>query len=483
MIEIQCTSCHTRYRIDERVLPEETPTFKCSRCGHVFTAEPNWFRTKTDQHSSASAASAEPAAKETNAVPEARESRKQYPSVRPLTAVRPVPQAPSEAQPAPRLVPPQPEQAPSRGESARIDRQLAPAEQSRPVPSAAQSTSGTCEAGAFDPRNQAPATATQLSSVKRAAEPSPAPQEAAADSGGGFEEPRFEDEDKDRVSGENLSFDFDDEGPEIEPGEPSGDELRNDNWEVGSDEPSERPEVRFEQPDGRVTSSTAPPLGETFERRSASRNRSASALLRQQAGGTVDRYLDRGRLHSAGFFIALLFVIAIGFAFTSLMICGAPVASERLLSRLPIIGARLETPPSLESMIALGDVHAHYEQLKGGHHALVVVGRATNGATMPLHVVQIDIHMLDPSSREVATHSVYCGQTLSEQMIAQMTPHEIEFLQKLVPQKTFMLDPSDSAPFVSVFIDLPANVSRYAVSVAKVTQASMETASSQNATP
>ena len=40
MIEIQCTSCNTRYRIDERVLPEETPTFKCSRCGHVFKAEP-----------------------------------------------------------------------------------------------------------------------------------------------------------------------------------------------------------------------------------------------------------------------------------------------------------------------------------------------------------------------------------------------------------------------------------------------------------
>ncbi|HUO04676.1 MAG TPA: zinc-ribbon domain-containing protein [Candidatus Binataceae bacterium] len=36
MIDIECTSCNTRYRIDERVLPAEHPTFKCSRCGHVF---------------------------------------------------------------------------------------------------------------------------------------------------------------------------------------------------------------------------------------------------------------------------------------------------------------------------------------------------------------------------------------------------------------------------------------------------------------
>lgn len=40
MVDIQCSSCNTRYRIDERVLPRETPTFKCSRCGHVFSVEP-----------------------------------------------------------------------------------------------------------------------------------------------------------------------------------------------------------------------------------------------------------------------------------------------------------------------------------------------------------------------------------------------------------------------------------------------------------
>src|SRR5215470_6384711 len=44
MIEVQCTSCHTRYRIDEQVLPEGLPTFKCSRCGHVFSHEPRKSR-------------------------------------------------------------------------------------------------------------------------------------------------------------------------------------------------------------------------------------------------------------------------------------------------------------------------------------------------------------------------------------------------------------------------------------------------------
>jgi predicted Zn finger-like uncharacterized protein len=40
IINLQCTSCHTRYRIDEELLPEATPTFKCSRCNHVFSYDP-----------------------------------------------------------------------------------------------------------------------------------------------------------------------------------------------------------------------------------------------------------------------------------------------------------------------------------------------------------------------------------------------------------------------------------------------------------
>src|SRR5260370_18557811 len=40
MIEVQCPSCQTRYRIDEGVLPQDTPTFKCSRFGHVFSGDP-----------------------------------------------------------------------------------------------------------------------------------------------------------------------------------------------------------------------------------------------------------------------------------------------------------------------------------------------------------------------------------------------------------------------------------------------------------
>lgn len=44
MIEVQCPSCQTRYRIDEGALPQDNPTFKCSRCGHVFSSDPRAVR-------------------------------------------------------------------------------------------------------------------------------------------------------------------------------------------------------------------------------------------------------------------------------------------------------------------------------------------------------------------------------------------------------------------------------------------------------
>src|ERR1700676_3983495 len=67
MIEIQCTSCQTRYRIDEQILPDDTPTFKCSRCGHVFSAEPRKpvqprFRAESGRDAAAKPAPPQPSA-------------------------------------------------------------------------------------------------------------------------------------------------------------------------------------------------------------------------------------------------------------------------------------------------------------------------------------------------------------------------------------------------------------------------------------
>lgn len=45
MLRIHCPSCQTLYHIDQQQVPEGSPTFKCSRCGHVFTQKVSRHRS------------------------------------------------------------------------------------------------------------------------------------------------------------------------------------------------------------------------------------------------------------------------------------------------------------------------------------------------------------------------------------------------------------------------------------------------------
>ena len=59
-----------------------------------------------------------------------------------------------------------------------------------------------------------------------------------------------------------------------------------------------------------------------------------------------------------------------------------------------------------------------------------------------------------------------------------MTPHELEFFQKLTPPKTFVLAPSSTSPFVIVFIDPPKSVSAFDLSIASAVPATTDQADS-----
>jgi hypothetical protein len=56
-------------------------------------------------------------------------------------------------------------------------------------------------------------------------------------------------------------------------------------------------------------------------------------------------------------------------------------------------------------------------------------------------------------------------------MVGEMTPHEIEFFQKLDPPKSFTLDLSAGCAFVMVFIDPPAGTNSFDISVARAVAA------------
>lgn len=444
MIEIQCTSCHTRYRIDERVLPDDTPTFKCSRCGHVFNADP---------------------------LPTRR---------------TPAPQANrTDSQPAQMLRPPRPR---TNAPATPVQRRNVMREAAAPARAAEPE---------FEQSLEHEHDAQQFESAKYHID-DPLPEPPASDSIH-VHDPEsdhplnrsFEDREK-ADTGENFKFDFSDERQEIKDDEPrqenSAPERDDDRWQVGD-------AAEFDAEPERRAPIHAPTrldaLDPSARPAPASPNRVAAALktarpqfaeAQQPAksagyelghlGDDADDLPMLGKTYSSGFFIAMSFIVAIAFVAASSLISSEPVASARLLSQAPQIGAFFARPIVPAMLVALHDVHTEYRTLKGGQVALVITGTAQNVGTRPLHLVQIDADLLgSDGARPLARQGVYCGVELSAKMLGEMTPREIEFSQGLSPQKSFAMDPSAAAPFLMVFINPPEHVGNVRLSVSKAVAA------------
>ena len=440
MIEIQCTSCHTRYRIDERVLPDDTPTFKCSRCGHVFNADPLPAKQRTPAPTAAD----------------------------------------TDSQPAQTLRPPRP----------RVAAPAAPAERSAMREPVAPVRAAEPE---FEPPVDRPRDVQQFESAKEHIDHR-IPEPAVSESNGGHEfdsdhplNRNFGDREK-ADTGENFKFDFSDERHEF--GDAERDRQRDhqiaapahddDRWQVG-DAPAE-----FDT----EPAHHAPTMTDAFESQQrpspASAHRVAAALKSARPriaeapqpaksagyelghlGEDADDMPMLGKIYSSGYFVAMFFFVAIAFVSASAIISSEPVASARLLSAAPRIGPYFARPIVPAMLVALHDIRTEYRTLKGGQVALVITGTAQNVGARPLHLVQIDADLLGGGARPAASLGVYCGNQLSAKMLGEMTPREIEFSQGLSPQKSFAMEPSGSAQFLMLFVNPPEHAGNVRLSVSK----------------
>ncbi|SRR5579875_79431 len=437
MIEIQCTSCHTRYRIDERVLPEDTPTFKCSRCGHVFTAEPRGARRPPAQAKSAESDSA---------------ALKDKPG-------EPAPQA---AQRKPSML--------------RSGATLNPQRPPRVGPTAAASpkAAATESPRAPDPKPQAPPPSSSAPQPQ-----APPPISEAATSGPAADLSRsFRNAPEEPPPGENLSFDFDDSPLLDERAEPELAAGRGDDdkWQVGDDQAefAPRPSIHAtppRAPEPAIVSAEDLPLPED----------DAEFHVEREAVPRRAPYVpESARTHSTGLILGIFALVILVFGGGSVLICNAPMASAEFLNSLPGMTNRFAPPVVPARLVAIRDVSITRRTIKGAT-ALVVTGKAVNVGNVPLHAVQFAATLQDGAHHAIAGATVYCGNNLASAMIGEMTPHEIEFFQQLDPPKHFVLKPLDTAPFAIVFVNPPATADDLSLAVAKATPASSDEAAA--ATP
>ncbi len=462
MIEIQCSSCHTRYRIDERVLPAESPTFKCSRCGHVFTTDPLTAK-KISPESSSKPSASRVSVPRSEAKPRATPAPAAVPSpISPDEALsadsselqsatassasaagsKPAPLKPYIRNPRPTVFDRTPQPPPS-----------------KPAPEPAASVVDS-EAVA---RMQAAVQAPRLTATGEPEQPKKEPARTLPEPSRGAKNNQLDDE------GENLEFDFSDErAPELGPESSDDDALASpQRWSVGDNDfaPPAKRQSGFgsEGLDPEFSRGEPAPIG-----RGTIPQYAAIAPIQPSEPLPDERaFVERAGLHSARSFLGLFLVTAMLFLIATGVIHGIPSASADLMRRMPVIGEEFVQPVALESLLSIADVQSSYQTVKGGHQALVVGGVVKNNSAASFHTVQIAARLLDAAQHDLASSAVYCGSSLSPRMIGEMTPHELEFLQQLEPPKAFILEPGHSAPFLMVLIDPPGNLSHCALTVTK----------------
>lgn len=467
MIEIQCTSCQTRYRIDERILPDETPTFKCSRCGHVFSAEPRGGAPRRESANddgvqTETAAESKPAAnkpdRDTPAAPDAApKAASEPPQAVDDTTAQGAPEPAAAAASPQATAPPKAHDAavdPVDDDADLVD-SVAPSDDSRPA-AAAQSSGG--------------------------APPRTSPESGARPAAPGriFDEkqPRWRRDQESNGSSDSqdtLSFDFSDEARETFGGleQPKPDDA--DKWEVGDTQPPPPPPRSAVR---KAPSFRAVDLDDTpYE------DRGADQISHEEASAAAQRLEAefRGRssrIHTAGFFLGVFALLLFAFGLGTLVICGAPIASAQLLSTLPVIGPSLQPPVSPAQRVALTNVQAHYATIKDNENALIISGKAENVSLGTLGAVQIGAALIGPERRLLRAQSIYCGNNLSPTMVSEMTPQELDFFEKLDGPRNFSLAPQATTPFVIVFVAPPAEATRFQLRVAKAELISASAAAS-----
>ncbi|HLJ43546.1 MAG TPA: DUF3426 domain-containing protein [Candidatus Binataceae bacterium] len=483
MIEIQCTSCQTRYRIDERILPEDTPTFKCSRCGHVFSAEPRPKVSRRAGAESARGAAMAKAAASASPDPTGADADAPASLSAPVGSEAVQPPSPPELRAAAPAAP----EAPAAPAPTRRPRQAGAAgRRVAAEPSRAATTTGDETRPPIE--NPEPPREDPGQDFHALGSQQDAPQDPQQD-------PRYDTRellqrrfaeiigDKTDKPGKNLAFDFNDEprSPDAAP-----DRYPEERWEVGDADlptmpptmpPPRRPKrhIRISDIDDDLDNDA---LDRSFGRNQAGdrvmdRDDDDFGRIRPDEVSAEAHRLEadlRGRaykLHSAGYFIGLFALVVFAFGIVTMVIQSAPIASAGLLSALPIVGAGLEPPVSPAQRVALGGVEGRYVNLKGNQPALVISGTAENLTSKPLGAVQIEAALTASGAEPLRSQSVYCGNNLTLKMLGEMTPREIEFFERLDAPKSFALEPQASAPFVIVFIAPPAGASHFQLRIVR----------------
>jgi len=246
------------------------------------------------------------------------------------------------------------------------------------------------------------------------------------------EEAGDEYETEDLLEEEDPVFEDDEESDEIEDDELEDDELEDDR--IHDDEEDE--EDDWEEQEQRL------PPDPPVRRRPVPAKRPAPPRRGDPR---------KSPLKPVGWSVA---IILLGYLLVAITFDRRPEIAVDSLTRIPVLGKLLGQDHLLAYQVRLDGITGGLDQIKGNRLAYVVTGRAINESTESLRLIEIEGELI-AGGKTRAVRKVYAANQ-AKGTIRDLSINEVDMLLRLEPNRRFLIPPGESASFLLVFPDPPA---------------------------
>ncbi len=409
---IRCPNCSTTYKIDGASFDAPQPTFRCSRCKHVFAVQ---IRLRLrDEDAAAAETAAPPTPEGPPTVDPGPEPEDRSDAHEPADTAGPADAETLEPEPAPQA--PEPE-TPETGAAARSADPPEPEPEPEPEPAPYLEPAPEPEIEpepepAPEPeRETEPETLTPIAATARTvADPVRITDLGEAD----FPHPDFDPPAARTAPTDARQPDLPEPAPVIE----TIDLPRRS---------ARAPDFRID--DDRIDDDLVIPPRET---------RPAPPKAADGSGSIVP-------------FVSLVGLAVFAFVLVSVIYQMSPQALDSLIRRIPWYGEAVFENRHFKRTLAFESLVSGVQPALNRTEVFVVSGKLVNGNDRGIHRVRVEAQLFDAEGKPLARQAIFLGNAISAKIIEEMSLREIALLQSLKPQNPYPIPPNESVNFTIVF--------------------------------
>ena len=171
-------------------------------------------------------------------------------------------------------------------------------------------------------------------------------------------------------------------------------------------------------------------------------------------------------------FVSLVGLAVFAFVLVSVIYQMSPQALDSLIRRIPWYGEAVFENRHFKRTLAFESLVSGVQPALNQQEVFVVSGKLVNGNDRGIHRVQVEAQLFDAEGKPLARQAIFLGNAISAKIIKEMSLREIALLQSLKPQNPYPIPPNESVNFTIVFPKPEAPVESFSCRVLSAEAAS-----------